>query len=617
MCRIAGIIDATTTTLQEDILKMRDAMHRGGPDDFGVYLDQNLALGHRRLSIIDLSPAGHQPMLSEDENLVLCFNGEIYNFKEIRKELEDLGFLFRTKTDSEVLLKAFEKWGEACFEKFNGMFALALYDKAKSEITLARDHAGIKPLYYYFENQKLYFASEIRALKALNRFEENPDWRIYFLAFGHLPEPITTLKGIQPLPKGTFLNINTVSGTSRTGRFSNFQFTSECTNTEDALEKVRITVTSAVERHLISDATIGLFLSGGTDSSLLTLLAQPLLKDTLQTLSIVFEESEFSEKKYQEIIIQKTGAKHSTYSVTKEQFLEALPDVMEAMDQPSTDGINSYFICKYAKEAGLKAVLSGLGADELFGGYNSFANANKIELIKKIVPGFVFKLAQRLKKDKYQKAAFLSIPGPVGEYLFNRGLLCPKEISKLLSIEEHKIWNLLNNLSPYYSYGSEGQHPIEINNRNNSQFEKVAPFNKASFQETNFYVQNQLLKDSDYMSMWHAIEIRVPFLDKEVMQLAFKIDSKIKAMLPKKFLLVQGFASILPKEIWDRPKMGFTFPFQKWLKGFENQVPKATNEIGKSDLVLKLQNDYATNQFKNGNYSWSRYWATILCQNLE
>ena len=617
MCRIAGIIDATTTTLQEDILKMRDAMHRGGPDDFGVYLDQNLALGHRRLSIIDLSPAGHQPMLSEDENLVLCFNGEIYNFKEIRKELEDLGFLFRTKTDSEVLLKAFEKWGEACFEKFNGMFALALYDKAKSEITLARDHAGIKPLYYYFENQKLYFASEIRALKALNRFEENPDWRIYFLAFGHLPEPITTLKGIQPLPKGTFLNINTVSGASRTGRFSNFQFSSECINTEEALEKVRNTVTSAVERHLISDAPIGLFLSGGTDSSLLTLLAQPLLKDTLQTLSIVFEESEFSEKKYQEIIIQKTRAKHSTYSVTKEQFLEALPDVMEAMDQPSTDGINSYFICKYAKEAGLTAVLSGLGADELFGGYNSFANANKIELIKKIVPGFVFKLAQGFKKDKYQKAAFLSIPGPVGEYLFNRGLLCPKEISKLLSIEEHKIWNLLNNLSTYYSYGSEGQHPIGINNGHISQLENVAPFNKASFQETNFYVQNQLLKDSDYMSMWHAIEIRVPFLDKEVMQLAFKIDSKIKAKTPKKFLLVQGFASILPKEIWDRPKMGFTFPFQKWLKGFENQVPKATNEIGQRDGVLKLQNDYATNQFKNGNYSWSRYWATILCQNLE
>ena len=620
MCRIAGIFDATTTTLQEDILKMRDAMHRGGPDDSGVYFDQNLALGHRRLSIIDLSPAGHQPMLSEDENLVLCFNGEIYNFKEIRKELEDLGFLFRTKTDSEVLLKAFEKWGEACFEKFNGMFALALYDKAKSEITLARDHAGIKPLYYYFENQKLYFASEIRALKALNRFEENPDWRIYFLAFGHLPEPITTLKGIQPLPKGTFLNINTVSGASRTGRFSNFQFTSEFTNTEEALEKVRNTVTSAVERHLISDAPIGLFLSGGTDSSILTLLAQPLLKDTLQTLSIVFEESEFSEKKYQDIIIQKTGAKHSTYSVTKEQFLEALPDVMEAMDQPSTDGINSYFICKYAKEAGLTAVLSGLGADELFGGYNSFVNANKIGLIKKIVPGFVFKLAQGFKKDKYQKAAFLSIPGPVGEYLFNRGLLCPKEISKLLSIEEPKIWNLLNNLSSYYTYGLEGQHPIGLNNRNDSQFEKVTPFNKASFQETNFYVQNQLLKDSDCMSMWHAIEIRVPFLDKEVMQLAFKIDSKIKAITPKKFLLVQGFAAILPKEIWDRPKMGFTFPFQKWLKGFENQVTKAekkTGEIGKSDGVLKLQYDYATNQFKNGNYSWSRYWATILCQNLE
>jgi asparagine synthase (glutamine-hydrolysing) len=605
MCRIAGIVDSTSTTLKEDILKMRDAMHRGGPDDSGLYFHNKLALGHRRLSIIDLSSAGHQPIINEDENLVLSYNGEIYNYKEIRSELEANGIIFKTKTDTEVLLKAFEKWGNACFEKFNGMFSLAIYNKAKNEMTLARDHAGIKPLYYFFEDGKLYFASEIRAFKALKRFEENPDWRIYFLAFGHLPEPITTLKGVSSLQKGTILTLNTITGETTTDCFSQFKFAATINNEKQALEKVQEVITAAVARHLISDAPIGLFLSGGIDSSLLTLLAQPILKESLQTLSIVFDEEAYSERKFQEIIIQKTGANHSTFTVSEAEFFEALPDVLEAMDQPSTDGINSYFICKYAKEAGLTAVLSGLGADELFGGYNSFVNAEKIEKIKKIVPIFFFKWAQYFKKDKYQKVAFLAIPGPIGEFLFNRWFLCPLEISKILDVEEKKVWHLLTSMTNYY---------LNPSGATTNQFQNLAPFNKASFQEVNLYMQNQLLKDSDYMSMWHAVEVRVPFLDKEVQQLAYSIAPEIKATTPKKALLINAFTDLLPKEIWNRPKMGFTFPFQEWLLGFND---KNKTEGVSSQQVLAKKNEYAISQFKKGNYTWSRYWATILSQNLN
>ncbi len=619
MCRIAGIFDPTNKHLEKDILKMRDAMRRGGPDDSGIYIVGNLAFGHRRLSIIDLSSAGHQPMLSEDENTVLCFNGEIYNFKEIKIELQLLGFVFRTKTDSEVILKSYEKWGTACFERFNGMFALAIYDKIKDEIILARDHAGIKPLYYYHEDGKLYFASEIRAFKALNGFEENPDWQIYFLAFGHLPEPITTLKRVKPLPKGTVLTYSLKN--HKITKFYSFicSYTKAINSIEEALTKVRETLSEAVKRHLISDAPIGLFLSGGIDSSLLTLLAQPILKDKLQTLSIVFDEDEFSEKKYQEIIIQKTGAKHRTYKVKKEQFLEALPDVMEAMDQPSIDGINSYFICKYAKEAGLTAVLSGLGADELFGGYNSFANAAKIEIIKKWVPSIGFMAAQLFKKDIYQKLAFLRISGPIGRYLFTRGLLCPKEISKVLQVDENKVWRLLSELNKHYSLNSDDTIKQMNNNFNLTQFKNLDPFNKATFLETNFYMQNQLLKDSDYMSMWHAVEVRVPFLDKELMQLAYSINSQIKQNgNQKKFLLIEAFKDILPQEIWDRPKMGFAFPFQEWLQGtdkLEIQEEKLRHSQIESSNSFSTKNDYATNQFKKGNYTWSRYWATVLCKN--
>jgi asparagine synthase (glutamine-hydrolysing) len=621
MCRIAGIFDPSNSQLKEDILKMRDAMHKGGPDDAGIYIDGHLALGHRRLSILDLSVAGHQPMLSDDHNIVLCFNGEIYNFQEIRIDLELLGFEFKTKTDSEVILKAYQKWGKDCFEKFNGMFALAIYDKINKEIILARDHAGIKPLYYFLEDGKLYFASEIRAFKTLNSFEENPDWPIYFLAFGHLPEPITTLNKVKSLYKGTCLTYNIENQKVSEFQIYKFSYSKEIDSVDIALSKVRETLSQAVKRHLISDAPIGLFLSGGIDSSLLTLLAEPILKERLQTLSIVFDEEKFSEKKYQEIIIKKTGANHRTFTVTKEQFLDALPDVMEATDQPSTDGINSYFICKYAKETGLTAVLSGLGADELFGGYNSFANAAKIELIKKWVPSIGFKTAQFFKKDKYQKAAFLKIPSPVGEYLFNRGLLCPKEISKVLSIDERKIWKLLSELNKYYDNRIGFQNDFKNQNISKaSKFQNLHSFNKASFLETNFYMQNQLLRDSDYMSMWHSIEIRVPFLDKDLMQLAYSINCQIKQNTnQKKFLLVEAFKDILPQEIWDRPKMGFAFPFQQWLQGMDKLVTKNENQLhSKSNKINRfaVKNSYALNQFKKGNYTWSRYWVTILTQNF-
>jgi asparagine synthase (glutamine-hydrolysing) len=578
MCRIAGIFDPTNTQLEQDLLRFRDAMHKGGPDDAGIFVEGNLALGHRRLSIIDLSSAGHQPMLSEDANLVLSFNGEIYNYRELRQELVAAGFTFNTQTDTEVLLKAYQQWGTACFAKLNGMFALAIFDKSKNELVLARDHAGIKPLYYHLQDGKLYFASEIRAFNELGYFTENPDWPIYFLAFGHLPEPITTLQDVQPLPKGSCLTLQLEKGTTTHFSFAKQTYSHELANEKDALAQVNKTLSQAVERHLVSDAPIGLFLSGGIDSSLLTLLAQPLLKEKLQTLSIVFDETEFSEKKYQDLIIAQTGAQHHTYTVTKNQFITA------------------------AKAAGLTAVLSGLGADELFGGYNSFVNAAKVTWLQKIVPSFVLKWAQYLPKDKYQKVAFLAIPGPIGAYLFNRGLLCPKEISKLLAVNEVKIWQLLSKLNDIYQAENSP-----------SNYANLAPFNQASAQETNLYMQNQLLKDSDYMSMWHAVEIRVPFLDRELMQLARNIDPQLKAKHPKKYLLIHAFQNLLPEAIWNRPKMGFTFPFQHWLQGF--QFEANTKQITHS--ARKINNSYAQQQFQKGNYNWSRFWATQLVQEIK
>ncbi len=590
MCRIAGIVSKSFSDDKENqLLLMRDAMHRGGPDDAGIYIDKQfpIALAHRRLSIIDLSSAGHQPMLSNDQQIIISFNGEIYNYIELRNELKNLGHVFKTETDTEVIIAGYIQWGTAVFAKLNGMFAIDIFDKNTQELILARDHAGIKPLYISLQENEIYFASEIRAFKALHhKFEEQKDWQIYFLLFGSLPEPITTLKGVKPLEKGCFMTVNLNTLKPQITRFNEFKYTSSIHTLSEAEKLVKETLNNAVKRHLIADAPIGLFLSGGIDSSLLTILSEPHLKEQLNTLSIVFDDEKFSEKKYQDIIIEQTGAKHQSFLVSEQNFNDSLPDILNAMDQPTTDGINSYFICKYAKEYGLTAVLSGLGADELFGGYNSFYNHKSVNF-SKAIPSFALNLLNHLPKDKYKKLSFLAHKNIIGQYLFNRGFHGINETAKLLDTYTDEVLNCIANLENIYHT------------------KNLSDFNNASYLETNIYMQNQLLKDTDCMSMWHAVEVRVPFLDKELMQLVYSIDSNIKFNAKqKKFLLVDTFKNVLPKAIWDRPKQGFTFPFENWMKNIH-------------PLTNKKMNNYAENQFKKGNYSWSRYWAYLLTQNLN
>lgn len=588
MCRIAGIFDPSLKNLQEQVVAMRDAMHRGGPDDAGLFVHPSLplALGHRRLSLIDLSEAGHQPMI--DAELTIVFNGEIYNYLELRSTLQHYGHQFNTESDTEVILKAYRQWGVDAFEYFNGMFALALLDEKKQQLVLARDHAGIKPLYYYIDEHCLYFASEIRAFaKAGKVFEENEKWRSAFLTFGHLPEPITTLKNVVPLTKGTALVIEIPSLKKKVHRFFKWNFTGQLKNEDEALQLMRETLEQATERHLIADAPIGLFLSGGIDSSLLTLIASHTRKDNLHTLSIVFNEKAFSEEKYQQLIIDQTGAKHQSFLVTKDIFNTQLEDAMEAMDQPTLDGINTYFISMYAKAYGLKAVLSGLGADELFGGYPSFKQQKKMKYVEKMPAGLLRGL-QGFPDHRIRKLSYAGMQNTAAEYLSYRGIFTPVSVASLLDTTEKEIENDLIALSEYY--------PVST----------LTNGNRVSWLETNFYMQNQLLKDSDFMSMWHGLEIRVPFLDKEVMLMAGAIDAAIKfKTTPPKYVLVKAFENELPEAIWKRKKQGFTFPFEGWLK--ENEFIKPSNR----------DEEQLYEKFQQKKLSWGRYWCALLMNRFQ
>ncbi|MCY7420379.1 MAG: asparagine synthase (glutamine-hydrolyzing) [Chitinophagaceae bacterium] len=586
MCRIAGIYSRTSTRLLDDVIIMRDSMQRGGPDDKGIYVDKEfpLVLAHRRLALIDLSPAGHQPMADNNDQLQIIFNGEIYNFQEIKTGLQAKGHQFKTKSDTEVILKAYMQYGKECFKMFNGMFAIALLDKNTSELLLVRDHAGIKPLYYHLTQDTLVFASEIRAFKAYKPdWPENPDWKMAFLTFGHLPEPITTLKDVTPLEKGTIASINLNTLQVNFIKFNRFSFTNKITDLHEAVSLIRTKLEQAVARHLISDAPIGVFLSGGIDSSLITLLAHRTIPDHLKTLSIVFEEQGFSEQSFQQIIVDKTGVDHHSFLVTRQQFGDALPDILAAMDQPSTDGINSYFICKYAKAYGLTAVLSGLGADELFGGYNSFNRTGISDLLQK-QPPFFNKMASYLPGEKLKKVSFLQRKDLVGQFLFNRGFFSFNQVASMLQVTKSDIHDMLEKVVlEELQQSTNGRH-------------------RVSWIETNLYMQNQLLKDTDYMSMWHSLEVRVPFLDKELMEAVYSIDASI--MFDKnilKHLLIKAFEDILPAEIWQRKKMGFTFPFNSWME---------TVASNSESIAYKK----VRNQFVNKKVNWSRYWATVLSE---
>ncbi len=569
----------------QEIDAMSEVLKHGGPDASGIFTDKEkgVLFAHRRLSIIDLTEGGGQPMPSRDSRFVISFNGEIYNYQQIRDELKKLGRTFYSESDTEVILTAYDVWGTDAFQLFNGMFAFALFDKEKNEILLVRDQSGIKPLYYGFHNNTLYFASEVRAFNK-NIFPENNTWKILFLSFGFIPEPYTTRKDIVELEKGCVLIFHLSERSVHIKPFFNKPEAIKIKDADEAIHLLRPALTKAVEQHLIADAPLGVFLSGGIDSTLLTLLAAEH-QENLHTLSVIFEEQSYSEKRYQEQVLAITKTNHSFYTVTQNDFENQIEDIFSDYDMPSNDGINTWFISKAAKENGLKAVLSGIGADELFGGYPSFRRTKHIPALRAL-PNIMRKNIANYLPHKWQRIHFLSLNKPVGDYLFLRGFFSVHEVAALLNIDEQEVVSVLNSI-PY-----KGPLPDNAGNY-------------AAWLEQNIYMQNQLLKDSDVMSMTHGVEIRVPFLDKNVRALMDAIDPKIKFGNQRpKDLLIRSFENILPAHIVNRKKMGFVFPFQEWLKGMDLY----------KDLYAKSAGIHKGffDQYANGRLHWSKVWALLL-----
>jgi asparagine synthase (glutamine-hydrolysing) len=600
MCRIAGIVSSMP---QEQSLaamrRMLDRMARGGPDDEGTYQNGNVAFGHRRLAIIDLSSAGHQPMLHRGEKLTITFNGEIYNYLELRNELKKLGSVFKTATDTEVIMEAYSRWGTNAFAKLIGMFAFVIHDTANNKVILVRDGAGIKPLYYSLRNNILLFSSQVKAFAAYDpQWPEDERWKALFLSFGFLPHPYTTLKDVKALTRGCFIEVDLAKPEIKEVNYAqgiSFQ------TPGDPVENVRRVTWNALKRHMISDAPLGVFLSGGIDSSLLTLMAAKETGDHLRTVSVNFNDATFDESKYQKIVLEKSGhGNHKSVIVDSKMLWNSIDDIWSAMDQPTIDGVNSYFVSLAAHEVGLKAVLSGLGADELFGGYASFRRMRWLSLLRTTKSTKILAAVAGKYKDAYKRLAFLSLDGPVGDHLFLRGIHVPSVVAKTLGIPEKQVWQTLKEVPSKKPAGSAGRSDAEAG-LDNIQY--------ASWLEQEFYMTSQLLKDTDCMSMHFGLEVRVPFLDQELTTVVQSIEARERFDSSRpKYLLTKAFEDLLPSEVVFRKKQGFTFPFAVWLQ----------NKLKSGERIDSVWNNTNIEQdFINGSAHWSKYWSGVVLNNFR
>jgi|Deesub1362B_J571_1020462.scaffolds.fasta_scaffold02518_4 asparagine synthase (glutamine-hydrolysing) len=616
MCGIVGIMAFNNYSVSEDILlEMRDTLSHRGPDDAGVYisLDKKVGLAHRRLSIIDLSSAAHQPMCNENGTIWITYNGEIYNYRELRETLIRKGHKFKSNSDTEVIIHGYEEWGiKGLLEKLRGMFAFAIYDSRltahDSQFILARDRFGIKPLYYFYNNDTLIFASELKAILASKLVFKEIDFQSagLFLLYGSIPSPKTIYKKIYALEPGHFLIVNEKG--LRKYRYYNLSdvFLDTSLNSiseEEAIERVRSCLIDTIKCHLVSDVPVGAFLSGGIDSTATVALMREVEHKPIKTVSVIFPDTPYDESKYSKAAAKRFNTDHVEVELNGRDLINHMEKIFHTMDQPTIDGVNTYFVSWATAQAGLKVAMSGVGGDEIFGGYPSFTQIPRLHSLLKFLfwipmgkktAHFVLKNFNDSRTAKLSSilSTNLSIPHI---YLNYRGLFTKDQIQKLLHPDVAK--EVVEGIEPL----SYLQGCSEINNE----------YNQVSLLETTSYMANQLLRDTDVFSMAHSLEVRVPFVDHILVELLAKIPIKYKFQkdIPKR-LLIKALNNKLPDEIVHRPKMGFTFPFDLWMR---NELKEFIKERLNSATIF---NNYFIKELLNKYYHnkihWSRVWGVLV-----
>ncbi len=631
MCGIFGIV-ARNARIPHGVLERgtRSLAHRG-PDDSGTILLRDsvpdsveIGLGNRRLAILDLSPLAHQPMNDADTGNWIVYNGEIYNFRAIRDELEQSGTSFVSHSDTEVLLKAYARWGEECLAKFRGMFAFAIWDARRHSLVLARDPMGIKPLYYTQSGSYFLFASEVRTLLGTGLVPGRIDQAglLNYLTFGSSYDPLTLVEGVRALPPGHTLTLQ--NGTLCLSQYWDLvdegasggktQVAISAENETQAVAQLQPILEESVRMQLVSDVPVGVFLSGGIDSSaLVSILSRGGV--TPSTFSIVFREANFSEAEHSRAIAKAFRTDHCEINVSEKDVLTALPDALHAMDLPTIDGVNTYLVSRETRAAGVKVALSGLGGDEVFAGYSSFRTVPRMERFARFwksmprpVRGSLASVFAVLSKENDQNRKLTSLARDNGRvlhaYFLTRMLFTPSQRDLLFPDAD-----AASTESAVASQYERLQHSLSLD-----------AINRVSYLESRCYMLNTLLRDADCMSMSQGLEVRVPLIDHQLAKAVLGLPGKWKLNGTPKKLLVESLNGSLPDEIVHRAKRGFTLPFEHWLRQelrSEIEPVLAAKRIDQGPLGALLSGNEVErvwNSFLRGSVSWTRPWSLYVLQ---
>jgi asparagine synthase (glutamine-hydrolysing) len=563
MCGIFGTLDVDGSRAEAAAAAARVAMAHRGPDASGVLrvdgATRTYATAHTRLSIIDLSPGGAQPMRSGDGRYTLTFNGEIFNFAVLRAELEVEGERFASRSDTEVLLRALVRWGTPAITRLRGFFAFALHDRLDGSLLLVRDRLGIKPLLVARRAGRLSYASEVRTLMAAEVAERRLDLEAVasYLATGSVSEPRTILQGVEQLPAGTWLRVGPqgeqlerywdipTHGTYRIHTFG------------EAVEAVGAELRRAVRMRLVSDVPLGIFLSGGLDSSVMLAMAAEASSQPVRSFTVGFEQKLLDESDYAELVASTFGARHQHIPLSADRAAAEVDGAVAALDQPSADGLNTYFVSKATREAGITVALSGLGGDELFAGYPHFRTFGQISRRPHLLRlgGVLDRLGPSTPGfgtgQRWLKLREIARSGgdPLVLYGVLRAMFVPSQISTLLRSAA---------VRPPAAAAPEGFGPALV---------EADPVNAFGALELSNYLRNTLLRDTDVMSMANALEVRPPLLDHKVVELAMGIPGRLKVEGTFNKALLAATTPALPAATVGRKKMGFTLPFDAWFRG--------------------------------------------------
>jgi len=575
MCGIVGIWNPSQKINKEVLLKMRDRIKHRGPDDAGIFVDEksNLGLAQRRLSIIDLSEKGHQPMGSEDGSLWLTYNGEVYNFKEIKKELEKKGYRFRGNSDTEVVLKSFQEWGINCVDKFRGMFSFAVWDQKKEKLYLFRDRFGVKPLFYYFDKNKFLFASELKAICSWPRFRKEIDFRAlsFYFQLGYIPAPYTIFKNTFKLEPASILEIDKEFNLKKIRYWtpeSYFLKEKIKKSEEEITEELEELLKQSFQYRMVADVEVGIFLSGGVDSSLLTTLLQKNSSQKLKTFTIGFKEKAYDEAPFAKKVSEILGTDHYEYYVSAKDLENVFQKYVEIFDEPFGDsaGLPTYLLSKFTSEK-VKVVLSADGGDELFWGYSKYKALNELKNIPYPLRILGEKSLRTLSPVKIEKIYYLlGKVFPLPQYSNLR-----EKISKLTNLLKGRNFPELFQLTGSYWLKEEIKELVKNGRESNlNQFFpeiKVDSREQMQLWDILTYLPDDILVKTDRATMAQSLEGREPYLDHRIVEYLAGIPPELKFKNnQQKYILKKILQKHLPKEIFTRPKTGFRIPLYEWFK---------------------------------------------------